>query len=143
MAQADREHAQVLEDIFAKYGVPTYRMVGPEASDDFVTMIQHQSPEFRAKVLPLLKANVDVGQADPESYAKALDRSLTDAGKKQQYGENLTCDQAHPKLHTGPIEDVEHVDARRAAIGLLRLELYAQIVTEMSPDISRSEPQPK
>jgi hypothetical protein len=143
MAQADREHAPVLEDIFAKYGAPTYRMVGPQASDDFITMIQHQSPEFRAKVLPLLKANVEAGQADPESYAKALDRSLTDAGRKQQYGENLTCDLAHPKLRTGPIEDVEHVDARRAAIGLLRLELCAQIVTEMSPDICRSEPQTK
>jgi hypothetical protein len=54
-------------------------------------MIQHQSPEFRRKVLPKLKANVDAGQADPGSYAMVFDRSQTDTGKKQMYGENLTC----------------------------------------------------
>jgi hypothetical protein len=83
MERADREHAAVLEEIFAKYGVPTYRMVGPQASADFVTMIQHQSPEFRRKVLPRLKANVDAGQADPGSYAMVLDRSQTDAGRNK------------------------------------------------------------
>jgi hypothetical protein len=88
-----------------KFGVPTYRMVGPEAASEFVTMIQHQSPDFRMKVLPKLKTNVEAGQADPGSYATVFDRSQTDAGKKQMYGENLTCDSEHPKLHTVPIED--------------------------------------
>jgi hypothetical protein len=32
MVQTDRERAAVLEEIFAKYGVPTYRMVGPQAA---------------------------------------------------------------------------------------------------------------
>jgi len=135
MLQADREHAAVLEEIFVKHGVPTYRMVGPRAAADFVTMIQHQSPEFRSRVLPKLKANVDAGQADPGSYAMVFDRSQTDAGKKQMYGENLTCDQERPKLHTGPIEHEDHVNQRRAAIGLMRLGLYAQLVVEMSPNI--------
>jgi hypothetical protein len=143
MAQTDREHAAVLEEIFAKYGVPTYRTVGPRAASDFVTMIQHQSPEFRRKVLPGLKANVDVGQADPGSYATVFDRSQTDAGKKQMYGQNLTCDTQNPKLHTGPIEDEDHVDERRAAIGLMRLELYAQLVVAMSPNLCPAAPAAK
>jgi len=63
-----------------------------------------------------------------------FDRSQTDAGKKQLYGENLTCDSEHPKLHTGPIEDERNVNQRRAAIGLMRLELYAQLVVGMSPN---------
>ena len=62
-------------------------------------------------------ANVDVGQAAPGSYAMMLDRSQTGVGKKQVYGENLACDSKHPKLHTGPIEDEDHVNQRRAAIG--------------------------
>ncbi len=135
MLQADREHAVVLEAIFVKYGVPTYRMVGPQAAAEFVTMIQHQSPELRGKVLPKLKANVDAGQADPGSYAMVFDRLQTDAGTKQMYGENLTCDQEHPELRTGPIEDEDHVNQRRAAIGLMRLELYTTLVVEMSPNL--------
>lgn len=143
MERTDREHRAALEEIFATYGVPTYMVVGPQAAGDFVTMIQHQSPEFRRKVLPGLKVNVDAGQADPGSYAMALDRTQTDAGKKQMYGNNLTCDNEHPQLHTGPIEDEDHVDQRRAAIGLMRLKLYAQLVVAMSPNVCPAAPEAK
>jgi hypothetical protein len=138
MERTDREHQPALEAMFAQYGVPTYRMVGPQAASNFVTMIQHQSPEFRLKLLPKLKANVEAGEADPGSYATVYDRSQTDAGKKQMYGQNLICDSEHPKLLTGPIEDEEHVNQRRAAIGLMRLELYTQLVVAMSPDVCQA-----
>jgi Family of unknown function (DUF6624) len=141
MMRVDREHAPALEAIFEKYGVPSYRLVGPQAASDFITMIQHQPFEFRSRVLPRLKANVDAGEADPRSYALMLDRLRTDAGQKQVYGENLTCDTQHPALHTGPIEDQDHVNQRRAAIGLVRLELYAQIVVEMSPNVCGAAPE--
>jgi len=133
MAESDRAHTAALNEVFEKYGVPTYAMVGPQAASDFVVMVQHQSPEFRRKVLPKLKANVDAGQADPGSYAMVFDRLQTDAGKPQVYGENLVCDTKNPKLHVGPIEDEKNVNQRRAAIGLMRLELYAQLVVRMSP----------
>src|SRR5258708_13534279 len=115
------------------YGVQTCRRVGQRAASAFLTMTQHQSPEFRMKVLPKLKANVDAGQADPGSYAMVFDRSRTDAGKKQMYGENLICDSQHPKLHAGPIEDELNVNQRRAAMGLMRLALYAQLVWGSTP----------
>jgi hypothetical protein len=143
MSQADREHAAALEGIFVKYGVPKYRMVGPQAAADFVTMIQHQSPEFRRKVLPKLKANVDADEGDPGSYAMVFDRAQTDAGKKQVYGENLTCDKEHPDLHIGHIEDEDHVNQRRAAIGLMRLALYAELVVRMAPNVCQAAPEAK
>jgi hypothetical protein len=143
MSQTDREHSAALEAIFVRYGLPTYRMVGPQAVADFVTMVQHQSPEFRKRVLPKLKANVDAGQADPGSYAMVFDRSQTDEGKKQVYGENLTCDSEHPKLHIGPIEDEDNVNKRRAAIGLMRLGLYVRLVVEMSPNVCPVTPEAK
>ncbi len=59
------------------------------------------------------------------------------------YGENLTCDKEHPELHTGPIEDEDHVNQRRAAIGLMRLELYAQLVVAMSPNVCPAAPEAK
>ena len=60
---------------------------------------------------------------------------VADTGKKQMYGENLTCDNEHPKLHSGPIEDEHNVHQRRAAIGLMRLEVNAQLVAEMTPNV--------
>jgi len=62
MAQADREHEAALTAMFDTYGVPTYAMVGTEAASQFATMVQHQSPALRRKVLPKLKTNVDAGK---------------------------------------------------------------------------------
>ena len=135
MEKTDRENTAALEKIFQTYGVPTYSLVGPKAASEFVTMAQHQSPEFRRPLLLKLKANVDAGQDDPGAYAEMLDRLQSDDGKKQIYGENLVCDAQSPKLHRGDIEDPERVDDRRAAIGLMRLKLYEQFVIALTPDV--------
>ncbi|HTS10806.1 MAG TPA: DUF6624 domain-containing protein [Candidatus Limnocylindrales bacterium] len=102
-------------------------------------MIQHQPARFRAEVLPKLKANVEAGQADPESYALVYDRSQRDAGKPQFYGEQLECNSGE-KMHEAPIDDAAHVNQRRAELGLIRVELYAQIAAEMMPQFC-SQPQ--
>ena len=130
MLKTDAANKAELEAIFAQYGVPGYAMVGSEAASAFVVMVQHQAPEFRVKVLPKLKANVEAGQADPGSYAMVCDRAHNDVGGKQLYGENFTCDAANPKLHPWPIEDEAHVDDRRAQLGLMRLSFYAQGIVE-------------
>jgi uncharacterized protein DUF6624 len=135
MEQVDRENEGPLKDIFEKYGVPTYAMVGVEAAASFLTMVQHQSPELRRQVLPKLKANVEAGQADSGYYAMVYDRSSGDAGRKQLYGENLECSNEDPTLHATPIEDEAHVNIRRAQLGLMRVELYARMVIELSPAV--------
>ncbi|HUJ32448.1 MAG TPA: DUF6624 domain-containing protein [Candidatus Acidoferrum sp.] len=132
MAEVDRQNAAPLQAILDKYGVPTYSMVGPEAAAEFITMIQHQPAQFRQEVLPTLKANVDAGQADPQSYAGAYDRSQRDLGKPQLYGQQLEC-KARETMHEAPIEDEPHVNQRRAELGLIRVELYARITAEMMP----------
>jgi hypothetical protein len=142
MAQEDRAHEGPVRAIFEKHGVPTYEMVGVEAASMFVAMVQHQSAELRRQVLPKLKANVDAGQADAGDYAMVYDRSSREAGRKQLYGQNLECDAGSPALHETPIEHEEDVDARRARIGLLRLELYARMVSELSPGLCPAEAPP-
>ena len=132
MGQVDREHEGPLEVIFERYGVPTYAMVGVEAASSFVAMVQHQSPQLRRRVLPKLKANVEAGQADSGYYAMVYDRTSREAGRKQLYGENLECGSESPVLHETPIEDEEHVNVRRARVGLMRMELYARTVIELS-----------
>jgi hypothetical protein len=132
MNATDAANAPLLQDILNKYGVPSYAMVGPQATGDFVLMIQHQPPQFREQVLPKLKALVSAGQADPGSYALVYDLSQRDAGKKQLYGERLEC-KAGETMHEAPIEDEPHVNQRRAELGLMRIELYASLVAEMMP----------
>jgi hypothetical protein len=132
MEEADKGNAVPLQATLDKYGVPTYSMVGPEAANEFVDMVQHQPARFREEILPKLKANVDGGQADPESYALVYDRSQRDLGKKQFYGQQLEC-KAGEKLHEAPMEDEGHVNQRRAQLGLIRVELYARITAETMP----------
>jgi hypothetical protein len=135
MAQVDRSNEGPLNAIFDRYAVPTYAAVGPEAASHFAIMIQHQLPEFRARVLPKLKANVDRGQADASVFAMMYDRAERDAGRNQLYGENLECSSDNPTLHEAPLDDPAHVNDRRAAMGLMRMEPYARLVVEMSPQM--------
>jgi hypothetical protein len=110
-------------------------MVGSDGVTAFVTMVQHQPPAIRRKVLPMLKAAVDAGQADPGDYTKVFDRTARDEGRAQQYGENLECGPGETALHRAPIYDEAHVNARRAAMGLIRLEIYERIVIAAFPSM--------
>jgi len=75
-------------------------------------------------------------QIDREHEAAMVyDRSSREGGRKQLYGENLECNEENPTLHETPIEDEEHVNVRRARVGLMRVELYARTVTELSPSV--------
>ena len=132
--EVDRRTAGPLKTIFDRHGVPTYDMVGVEAAKDFVVMVQHQSPEFRRAVLPKLKANVDLGQAEPGTYAAVYDRTQRDQGKNQLYGEQLEC-ASGKALEEAPIDDEATVNLRRAELGLMRVELYARLVRLYSPDM--------
>ena len=112
-------------------------MVGVQAAKDFIVMVQHQPPEFRAAVLPKLKAYVDAGQADPASFAMVYDRTQRDQGKNQRYGQQLECATGNT-LAVAPIDDAKNVNVRRAELGLIRLELYERLVRQTSPDLCGS-----
>jgi len=132
MAEADRRTAGPLRAIFDRYGVPTFDMVGLQAAKDFLVMVQHQPAEFRRAVLPKLKANVEAGQAEPGVYAMVYDRTQRDLGRNQLYGEQFECTTGKA-LTEAPIDDEANVNARRAAMGLMRIELHARLVRLSSP----------
>lgn len=139
MEQVDRDNSAAIQKILDQFGVPSYAMVGPDAAGAFILMIQHQPAEFRARVLAPLKAEVDAGQADPDSYAKVYDRSQYDLGKPQLYGEQMICN-AGEKMHEAPIEDPTHVNDRRAALGLVRAEILKRLVAELEPQFCPPAP---
>lgn len=133
MVDADRRMAAPLEAIVSTHGVPTYDMVGVDAAKHFIVMVQHQSPQFRRRVLAALEPLVQQGQADPGSYAMVYDRTQRDEKKNQRYGQQLECAAGSP-LAVAPIDDEATVDMRRAEMGLMRLHLYSRLVREHSPD---------
>jgi hypothetical protein len=132
MRETDMRTGQEVRAIFNESGVPTRSAVGPEGARQFVVMVQHQPPDLRRLVLPKLRENVDRGEADPADYAMMFDRSQVDEGKLQRYGANFSC-QPDGTLAPSPIEDADHLDARRAEIGLLPMRLYAKLLRQSMP----------
>lgn len=133
MESIDKQNEQPLRDIIDQYGVPNISMVGAEAAGAFVLLVQHQSAEFRQRVLPGLKTNVESGEADAEGYALVYDRLARDQGRKQKYGTQLECD-AQRKMVEAPIEDSNGVNQRRAELGMLRVALYERLIQETQPN---------
>jgi len=137
MMETDARTGRDVRAIFQEFGVPTRSTVGPEAARQFVTMVQHQPPELRRAVLPKLRENVDRGEADPGDFAMMFDRAQVDDGKMQRYGANFAC-QLDGTLEPSPIDDAEHVDVRRAELGLLPMRLYARLLRQsMPPDFCK------
>lgn len=126
----DRADGITAHAIFAKYGLPTFALVGPEAAEGFATLIQHQPLAFQKQVLPQMKAAEEAGQISAESYAMLFDRVESNSGKPQTYGENFVC-APDGKGKPSPIADPEHVDRRRAEMGLMPLGLYAKVLGEL------------
>jgi hypothetical protein len=125
MHAVDEGHAAALEQILKTYGVPTFAMVGTSAASDFVVMIQHQPAAMRDEALPLLKANLEKGEADGHDFALMMDRSLNDRGKQQYYGTQVDCIEGKGVLK--PVEPIVDLDRRRADVGIIRTTLYLQI----------------
>ena len=135
--ETDARTGRDVRAIFQEVGVPTRSTVGPEAARQFVIMVQHQPPELRRAVLPKLRENVDRGEADPGDFAMMFDRAQVDDGKMQRYGANFAC-QPDGTLGPSPIDDAEHVDVRRAELGLLPMRLYARLLRQsMPPDFCK------
>lgn len=115
-AQVDARNQARMEAIIAEYDWPGKSLVGADGASAAWLLVQHFSPAFQEKCLPLLERAMKAGEATGRNYAYLLDRVRMHQGKPQVYGtqfrtrDNLTA--AHP------IEDTEHLDERRRAVGL-------------------------
>ncbi len=130
LAATDRADGVTARAIFARYGLPTFALVGPQAAQDFDTVIQHQPLAFQKQVLPQMEADAKKGQVSSESYAMLLDRVESSSGQPQTYGENFTCTR-DGKMKPYPIADPKDVNRRRANLGLMPLALYSKTLGEL------------
>jgi hypothetical protein len=105
-----------LMEIVDTSGWPTISKVGAEASHAAWLLVQHApSLAFMEQCLELMEG-LPSGEVSPANIAYLKDRVLMINGRPQIYGTQF---QGMGKdMHVYPIEDAEHVDERRASVGL-------------------------
>jgi hypothetical protein len=97
-------------------------LVGEGPSNNAWLIAQHadRNPLFQVKCLPLLKAAVDAGQANPSNYAYLYDRVQVATGRKQLYATQSTSNNGLVEGNFYPIEDESNVQKRRKEMEIMR-----------------------
>lgn len=123
MNEEDRAREQRLSAIIDAKGWPLISMVGDQAANSAWLMAQHGTKPFLERCLPLMQVAADKLEMPLGDLALSVDRVRMNEGKPQLYGSQLRWDK-NGKYELYPIEDREHVDARRIAMGLEPLSDY-------------------
>lgn len=122
MRAVDSLDAAALSEIVARYGWPTRELVGDDGVSAALLIIQH-NPRLQKPMLKRLLA-LPAGEVSPSELAYLQDRILTHDGKPQIYGTQVRRADDGKTVTFDPIEDVAHVDERRAKVGLSPLDTY-------------------
>jgi len=117
-----KENEKELQKLLDEYGWPTTSEVTAYAAAGAALITNHASHALRAKYFPMLEKAFKKGEAQPLRYAKMKDRLLVEEGEKQLYGTQTRYENRHPVLYA--IKDPQHVDKRRAEVGLGPLKSY-------------------
>jgi hypothetical protein len=115
-ALLDAAHQRRLGEIIDQIGWPTIPLVGAAASQAAWLIAQH-APDlaFMAHCLELMQS-LPANSVHPANVAYLQDRVLLRRGEPQIYGTQFV--DMGDGLHVCPIQDPEHVDERRASVGL-------------------------
>lgn len=99
-------------------------VVGQKASGALFLVIQHSDTAAQKKYLPLLRDAVRDIKAPAANLALMEDRVALAEGRPQTYGSQLRQNGNDSRLFVSPLADPDHVDERRAAIGLPPMAEY-------------------
>ncbi|MEZ5977907.1 MAG: DUF6624 domain-containing protein [Planctomycetota bacterium] len=145
----DRENTARLAAIVDAHGWPAATWAGEDGAHAAWLLVQHadQDPAFQRRCLPLLEEAARRGEGELADVAYLTDRVLTAGGRPQLYGtqyesardaEGRTLLDAEGNFVYEPplVVDAEHLDERRAAMGLGPWREYEAAVAE----VQRREP---
>jgi len=125
----DERHCARLWEILDDYECwPGRRLVDDDGESAAWILAQRAlfDPELQRRCLEMLEIAVACGDAQPAHYALLLDRVRMADGKDQLYGSQFVRSDDGNSVVPWPIEDVEHVDARRERVGLTPLAEQAR-----------------
>jgi Family of unknown function (DUF6624) len=137
-ASIDIANTRRMKEIVQQIGWPTISKVGKQASQRVWLLVQHadHDRDFQKSCLDLMKAQL-LGEVRPCDIAYLEDRVRVGEGRSQLYGTQFTID-ASGRFGPEPIEDMEHIDERRKAVGLRTLAEYTAHMEEIYHKQSRS-----
>ena len=120
----DQRSTERMRGIITEIGWPTRSRVGEAAEHQAWLLVQHADADraFQKECFELMRA-APPGEVCPKHLAYLEDRIRTGEGRPQLYGTQLRAakDGGWEPI---PLEDPEHVDERRAAVGLGPLREY-------------------
>ena len=113
--------------IVDEYGWPTQSMVGKDGAKAAWLMAMHadHDTKFQHRCLDLMKAALEHDQVSAIQVAYLTDRVRTREGKPQVYGTQYGVIDGVRRYF--PIEDLKHVEKRRAEVGLPPLGEYREL----------------
>lgn len=122
--EINSRNGQKLKEIVNQYGWPGVSVIGLDGSSAFWLLVQHQDYDvlFQRQCLNLLKIAVQEYEACPKSLAYLTDRVNMNENKPQIYGTQWV--QQDGKFLLYSTEDEEHLDQRRAEMGLNTIAEY-------------------
>ena len=100
--------------------------VGNQANQTLFLVIQHSDLKTQQQYLPMMREAVKNKNASGSSLALLEDRVALGEGRKQIYGSQIGSDRETNKSYIFPLEDPDHVDERRAKVGLGPLADYVK-----------------
>jgi hypothetical protein len=134
--EIDEENTKKMKHIISQIGWPTVSKVGKEPSHNAWLLVQHADHDldFQKECLALMQ-EAPKGEVDLGDVAYLEDRIRVNTNQKQIYGTQFqeTMGGVNNKevlaYRPKPIEDEDHVNERRALIGLEALEEYTEELT--------------
>jgi hypothetical protein len=126
----DEVNTARLKEIIEQRGWPTISLVGKKGASAAWLLAQHadKDPAFQEKCLELMK---QLPESEVVQWNIALfeDRVRMNTGRPQLYGTQFRMSEGN--FGPGPIEDEEHLEERRMAMGLESFEEYSRGMHEM------------
>ena len=99
-------------------------IIGRQGNTALFLVIQHANIETQLKYLPMMREAVKEGKASASGLALLEDRTSLRQGGKQIYGSQIGRDNETGNYYVLPLEDPDHVNEKRAEVGLGTLEDY-------------------
>jgi hypothetical protein len=127
MGPVDRDNTAWLKQRVQELGWIDVARFGKEAAGAAFLIVQHSGDvPLMLAALPEIEADVRQHGLDPQNYALLLDRLNLRLGRRQRYGSQIGGDE-QGRLVVMALEDRDHVDELRKAIGLFPLKQYLDL----------------
>lgn len=141
MEAVHNENADFLSAIIEESGWPNEKEIGEAVSRAAWLIVQHAigKPAFQKRCLALLRTEVEQGRFDPAKVALLEDRIAVFEGRPQIYGTQFDWD-TNGTLSPNLIENPDHVDQLRAAVGLPTLAETTRLVRQRATEEGNRAP---